>query len=143
MAKIVVTGIKEIDRKLKKLGPVVANKVVVSSMRKAMKPLAPKVAQAAPHESGRLAGSVKIKSGKRKQVKGVAIKTIIVYIARDKFKGGDPVETEKQAFYATIQEYGSRYQRGKGYMRKVYDANAAGAKATAIDDIRAGIFAAI
>lgn len=134
MAQIAITNIPEIDRALRRLGPKVANQVVMRAIRDAMKPMAPDIAREAPRgETGKLSQSVKVRVGRRSTKR----KEILVLYAKDDFGGdrwyatfqelgfgmGSRVKKSRyqNRYEERRQEYGTRRMRGNGFMRKVFD----------------------
>ncbi len=69
MATGVVTGIEELNAKLRQLRGPLAKKAIRKSSREALKPLAPKVARAAPQRTGRLSRATKVRALKRSRNK--------------------------------------------------------------------------
>lgn len=145
--KAIVTGIPEIDRKLRSLPTRVANKVVRQAMRAALRPLAAAAAREAPEGvTGDLERSIKVRSGKRSRS---AIRMGVV-VAEDNFRN-------RKKFYAAFEHLGHRVRVGRRtgpgrkkefgdskvppdpFMRRAYDSGADAAKATAEHRIRDGI----
>lgn len=115
--KLVITGAKEIDRRLHALGPKVARQVVVGAMREVMKEtIAPEVMADAPAgETGDLRRAVKVRAGQRSR------KGPTMYVLIDGASLGDK-------FYAAFRELGTRFMKGSHFMKRAYDGKAAGAK---------------
>lgn len=88
-----------------------------------MKIIKKEVAQNAPRDSGAIARSVKIKSGKRSR-KGMSIDVVI---GEGNFKG--------DTFYAAMVEYGTSKQVGQGYMRAAFDSKGEQAKKIVMGEI--------
>jgi HK97 gp10 family phage protein len=117
MGKLVVTGVKEIDRRLATLEPKVAKKHLRQAMRKGMRPIQSQVEGNAPAgESGDLAASVILRAGKRSRNK----MTMNVALGSRTFRG--------EKFYATFTEWGTSDQPAQGYMRRAFDTRGRGAR---------------
>lgn len=123
-ATVWVTGIPELDAKLRSLEPKLAKKIYRRSVRKAAKPVLDTARSLAPVESGDLKRSLKIRAMKRsrrnKHIVGVQVVT-----GKEWFKGDQ--------FYAAFIEFGAPGHKffGKGdaplepkpFMRPAHDAN--------------------
>ncbi|MEJ7636476.1 MAG: HK97-gp10 family putative phage morphogenesis protein [Singulisphaera sp.] len=128
MAKIVITGIAELDKKLRTLGPKVANKVVRQAMRKGDQAFKAAIEHNAPQgETGDLAGSVKVRAGKRSRT-GQSVEV-----------GLDEATFEGDRFYAGFQEYGTGDMEGDGFVHEAFDTKADGVKRDIERAIRDGI----
>ncbi len=127
MAKIVITGIKEIDRAFKQLEPKLARKVIRQSIRAALKPVASEVKADSPVATGLLRSAIKVRAGKRARNSI----SLVVIIGEGDFKG--------ETFYGAFQEYGTSRQPGKHYMRRAFDTKAEAARAQIEELIKAGI----
>jgi HK97 gp10 family phage protein len=128
MAKIVVTGDKQVDRALRALGPKVANGVVVKAMRKGMKRIKAEVEARAPDGStGDLESSVKLKAGTRSR----GAKTFQVFLSSLVFDG--------VKFYAAFVEFGTADQPPQPYMRGAFDTLAISVRDEVMAEIVAGV----
>ena len=114
MSKVVVTGISEIDNKLRSLPARVGKKVVTTAMKTAMKPEEQTARDLAPKKTGALARDVKIRTAKKSR----------------KYMGIDVrVERRGDRFYGWFQEtgwvvktkQGQKRIAGKHYMRQAYE----------------------
>ena len=131
MATYKITGIKELDRKLKDLPAKVAKKVLRQALRKGLKPVAAAVKAAAPVESGATKSAVKIKAGKR-STKRI---TISVTIGAGDYKGDQ--------FYAAFQEFGwsqnGVLHPGKHFMENAFKATSTTALSTTLAAVKSGL----
>jgi HK97 gp10 family phage protein len=126
--KPIVTGIKEIDRTLRRLEPKIAKKLIRQSMRAALKPVRAAVIASAPvGETGQLRKAVKLKAGPRR--KGVI--ELDVQIGAGSFKG--------ETYYGAMVELGTKKQQAQHYMREAFEKTAPAAKALGIELIGKGI----
>lgn len=110
MAKMTVTGIKELDRLFRQLPDKIGKKVARQSIRKALQPIKKAVEANAPRgETGHLSSSVKIRSAKKsRQSFGIDVR-----IGLDGWTG--------DGWYAAAQEYGTSEIEGSGFMRRAAD----------------------
>ena len=95
---IVLTGIKEIDAKLKQLEPRIAKKVIRQAMRKAMGPVksaVQEIERTGPMATGATAAAVKIRAGKSKKRGLIALQ---VRIGKGDYQGDQ--------YYAAFGEFG-------------------------------------
>lgn len=110
MAKMTVTGIKELDRLFRQLPDRIGKKVARASIRKALAPIKKAVEQNTPRgETGNLSSSVKIRSAKKSR-KSFGID---VRIGLDGWKG--------DGWYGPAQEFGTSEMEGTGFMRQAAD----------------------
>jgi HK97 gp10 family phage protein len=105
-AKVVITGIKELDRDLEKLGPALSKKVTRKGLRKAAKVLAKEVKAEAPKDTGELSKAVKVKSGKRSQL------LVSTYVA---------IIDEELGPIANHLEWGTEHNAANPFMRRTAD----------------------
>lgn len=125
MAKpVAITGVKAIDRRLRRLEPKVQRKYVRAAMRRAMKPVKAQVEIEAPRETGFLSQQVKIRA--RKGRRGTL--GINVQIGENDFQG--------DTYYAAFQELGTQYMDAKDFMGRSYAMRADEARRIALDDLR-------
>lgn len=120
---LTITGIKEIDRKLKGIPDKLAKKALRQSMRPAMKEVLKEAQQNAPVDSGDLKKSIKLKAGPRSK-KAI---TLDVAVGEGFFKG--------DTFYAGFVEFGTSKMPAKPFMRPAYDSKGQDAKNKVIQDI--------
>ena len=128
MPRIVVTGIRDIDRKLRALGPKVANRVVRRALRNAAKMVRAEVQANAPEGEARdLVRSVKVRAGKRSRNK------ISMQVGYDKSNFTNP------KFVPAFVEYGTSRQPAQGFMRRAYEGKQDAARRQVEAEIRRGV----
>jgi HK97 gp10 family phage protein len=128
VAKLIITGIAELDKKLRELGPKVGNKVVRTAMRNAAKTLKAGIEGRAPEgETGALSSSVKVRAGKRSRTS----QTVEVGLEDATFKG--------ERFYAAANEWGTSEMPGQHFVRGTLDAEGESVKKDIEREIRDGI----
>jgi HK97 gp10 family phage protein len=119
MAKIVVTGVKQIDRSLNALGPKVANKIATRSLRKIgklVKSKAQRNLEASPSiDTGALKRGIRVRAKKRtKDTQGVQIETT----AQERFSYGGSA----YAFGGMPLEFGTKHMPAEPFLRPaIYD----------------------
>lgn len=131
MPKIVVTGIPELDRALRRLGAKAANKVVRKALRAGAKDFAAAARSEAPvGETHRLVESIKVRAGRRSR-KAISVNVVI---GKDSFPG------ESYLYPAGVQ----LGEPGEGrppdpYMTRAFDGREAPVKRRLESDIARGI----
>jgi HK97 gp10 family phage protein len=145
MAEVLeITGIKELDRRLKALEPKVAKKVLRQAMRKGLKTMLSRARALAPEGQSReintKAGAVQHQGGLlRKRIKIVssrsrsAVRIAILLSTRDVLK---------DAYYGAFVDEGTRLQRAQKFMERAFTETGAQVRDTALQDIWAGVEAA-
>jgi len=126
--KFFVTGIKEIDRKLKDLEPKLAKKVIRREIRKSLKPIEAEARVLAPVGlTGRLSKAIRIKAGRsrRGQIK------LIVSIDRK--------DLPAEVFYGGFVNWGTKYMEPRLFLTRAYEHG----KEQAKNDIIAGVLKGI
>jgi HK97 gp10 family phage protein len=127
-AKIVVTGDRKIDRKLRALGPKVANKVVRKALRAGGKVFQAELQRNAPEgETGELKREIKVRAAKRSRKVGLGITVAVV-----------PLREHEDKFYAIFPELGTVDQPAQGYGRRSFDSQKDHVKRLVMDEIRRG-----
>lgn len=97
MAKVVLTGVPELDRRMKSLGLKLGKKIVRKAARRAIKPVQSAAQRRAPKDTGALRKSIKIRAMKRSRSNfGVVVTTGAS--AGNAFSGDQ--------FYGAFQEFG-------------------------------------
>lgn len=125
--RIVVTGVKDIDRRLKLLTPALQKKVVRQAVRKSLKPVAAAVKAEAPVRTGATKAAVKVRARKSRKRDEIALE---VRIGEGDFKG--------EQFYAAFNQFGTSRQPANPFMTRAFQRTAKSARAEAIAAIRAG-----
>jgi HK97 gp10 family phage protein len=133
---VVVTGIKELDRKLKKLAVNVQRKIARQAARAGMKIIAAEARAQVPVVSGLTKSSIKVRATKKKRRGDIGIdvrvtsKTEGLVIRPPK---GRPV------FYPSTVEYGDRDHPPNPFMRRVFQAKGPEAQKVTMQAIRDGV----
>lgn len=135
MPKIVVTGIREIDRKLRQLGPKLANKIARQALRKGAKRFAGAAKAEAPVGQGPLRAGIKARAGKRSR-KAISVNVVL---GADQFPAA--VARSRGFLYPAGVELG---EPGEGrepdpFMERAFDGNENGVRTQLEKDIRDGI----
>ncbi len=132
---VVITGIQDIDRKLKTLEPRLQKKVLRQSMRAGMKIIQSEMMAQAPVDTGLMRSKVEVRALKSKGRHKIAIEARIG--ADEKFvvitKSG------KRYFYPAAVEYGTRDLIANPFGRRAYEAKADVARAKTVFDIKVGV----
>jgi HK97 gp10 family phage protein len=126
--RVVLIGVKELDRLLKGLEPRVARKVIRQAMRRALRPVMAAVQRNAPVDTGTLKAAIKLRAARARKRGQIILE---VRIGEGDFKG--------KQFYAAMVEYGTSKQPAQGFMRRAFDATGDAAKRQALGAIMAGI----
>jgi HK97 gp10 family phage protein len=116
---IQITGIKDIDKKLTKLGAKVTKKILRKAMRPVMKEVQKTAKSLVPVDTGNLKKGIKVRSAKRSRK----------YIGLD-------VRTDDDNFIAKFVEYGTENQSPQPFMRPAFDQHEKPGKEKAMDTIR-------
>ena len=128
---LVVTGIRSIDRRLKRLLPAVQKKVVRQAMRAGLKVIASLVKAEAPADTGEMRRNVKVRALKSRRRGSIGLECRIKAVdALKRTSAG----TGKTVFYGAIQEY-----RFNDFMKRAFVAKGRLARQVMIDGIRSGI----
>ena len=132
--RIIVTGVADIDRKLRRLPGVLGRKVLVRSMRNGMKIVKSEAETQVPVDSGLTKENIKLRALKRKRTRiGLEVRV-----------GTAPglVKTSaagKRTFYPAVVEYGAKGRQANPFMRRSYVAAGTPARDTTIHDIKVGL----
>ena len=109
--RFTLTGVKEIDKKLKKIGPKISKKIVRKAMRPATKVVRDEAKANCPVDSGTLRQSIKVRAGKRSRQK---IELLVTTSGTDNLFTGS-------AYYGGMVEWGTAHQTAQPFMRPAYD----------------------
>jgi HK97 gp10 family phage protein len=123
-----ITGVKEIRRAYRELPKRLANKVIRGAIRKALKPVAARVKQLTPRDTGTLAAATKVRA-RAKRKRGVIALDVIQ--GEGSFKGA--------TFYGGFQNFGTKKLEGKHYVERAFDETKDAATAQVSSEISAGI----
>lgn len=134
MAKaVVITGVKQIDRRLKNLEPKIQRKVIRQSMRKGMKPVLALAREIAPELTGLMKSNIKLRAGKRKRGR------ISIEVRVDSAEGlTKTTSSGEKVFYPAVVEWGDKDTPPHPFMRPAYDQGGPTAKNTAMHEILEG-----
>jgi len=127
---LIVTGIPEIDRRLKMLPGRIQKKVLRQSMRKGMKVMASEVKRQVPFASGLTRKNVKVRAVKKRKRGQIEIEVKI---------SGDPglyrtMKSGEKVFYPAIVEY-----KHNPFMRRSFTARGEAARQVTIAAIAQGV----
>jgi HK97 gp10 family phage protein len=134
--KIILTGVKDIDRKLKKLAdPKTTNRIVRDAMRKAMTPMKAQAKLNCPKDTGAMSRSYKFKATTNK--KGAKL---VIRIDGKSVQKLNPKAKGKSAYiYPAAVEFGTDDRLPAAPMRKAFDEGKNKARDVCLETIRAGI----
>jgi len=137
---IIITGIPQIDRRLKQLEPKIQKKVIRKSMRDGMKLVATEVKGQVPIETGLTKSNVLTRAVKKKKRGSIEIEVRIAggNTGLVKTYGGD-----KRAFYPAIVEYGRQGVAPNPFMRRSFAAKGEAARQVTIQSILTGVEEAV
>ena len=135
---VIVTGIKDIDRRLRTLPGRVQKKVTRKAMRDGLKIMAAEVKKQAPVDTGLTQRNIKVKATRRKKRGSVELEVTISgkdsgLIKTPKTGGGKPV------FYPAVVEYGREGVEPNPFMRRAYENKAAAARDETMRSLRNGV----
>ncbi len=131
---VVVTGIKEIDRKLKRLEPKVQKKVLRQSMRAGLKIVQTEMKSQAPVDRGITRKSVKVRALKRSRKRiGMEVRVGANPDLIAHWASGEPF------FYPAGIEYGDKDHQPNPFGRRAYTAKGEAAKNKTMIDMRDGV----
>lgn len=126
--RVLVTGIKSVDRKLAALGPKVANGVVRKAIREGAKEFAADLKLYEPEGPTKaLKRSIIVRAGKRSR-KGYTMQV-----------GYDMGKFKAKKWHATFSEWGTHKMRGDHAMLRAYDVNKGRIGRGIVRRIKAGI----
>lgn len=124
---IIITGVPEIDRKLRTLEPRLQKKVVRQAMRAGMKLVESAARALAPRDSGQLAAGIKTRAARARR----GTITIEVRVGEGDFKG--------ETFYGGFQEYGTKHQPAHAFMKPAFETKGEAARDATLSELLAGI----
>jgi len=135
--KVVVTGIKSIDKRLRAFPLKLQKKVIRTAMRDGMKLMAEHVRQLAPVLTGTLRSNVVVRAGFKSRTRRGAITMDARIDANDETKRTS-AKTGKTVFYPAIVEY-----KFDDYMLRAFKRFGDAVRRLTIERIRAGIDRAV
>lgn len=127
-SKLVITGLKEVDRLLAGLEPKLAKKHIRGGMRKGMKLVRDAAKANAPVRTGKLKKAIKVRAGKARKRKQIVIE---VRVGEGDFKGA--------TFYGAFQEFGTKRLEAREYMDNAFQSRGEAARQAIIAAIKAGV----
>ncbi|QDV34011.1 HK97-gp10 family putative phage morphogenesis protein [Tautonia plasticadhaerens] len=137
--RVVVTGHKAIDRKLRKLEPKIQRKLARKATREGLRPILDEVIASAPEDTGFLRDHVKLRAVRKKRRGEIALHVIIPSIP---FKAafGDSKTPKANGskttyFYPSIIEYGSRDRPPDPWVRRAFERLQGKGRQTMIDEL--------
>jgi HK97 gp10 family phage protein len=122
-----IEGVEKLIHALSGLPDKVSKVIVKKAIREAMKPVAAKVRELAPKDTGAPKQSVKVRATKRKRGR----LGVVVSISSGHFKGDQ--------YYGSFQEFGTTKMEGKHFMKEAAKLTRQAAAQRAIDLITQGI----
>jgi HK97 gp10 family phage protein len=125
-----ITGLNEIKRAYRELPKTVANKVVRQAVRKAVKPIAAKVKELTPRDTGRLAKATKVRARKGRKRGTIAI-DVVQEQAGNSFKDA--------VFHGGFVNYGTKKMTGRHYFERAFDETKDRAASDVESEVAAGI----
>jgi HK97 gp10 family phage protein len=128
---IVITGLKQVDKRLRTLEPRVQKKVIRQAMRKGLKVLAAAVKAEAPVLTGTMRDNVKVRAVKSRRRGSIQLEVRIE--ANDETKHTSP-KTGKTVFYAAVVQYGP-----DPFMERAFDSAGERARQVALKALLGGI----
>jgi HK97 gp10 family phage protein len=123
---VIVTGVREIDRKLRRLEYKVQRKIVVDAMKRGLTPLLNEVKANAPVDTGAMRENIKIRAGKGR--KGLVKREVRV---GDKQMGAD--------FHAQHVEFGTENAPPHPFMGPAFESHGPDARDRVEREILAGV----
>jgi HK97 gp10 family phage protein len=123
-----ITGVRELQRAYRELPKRLANKVIRQAVRKALKPVATRVKELTPKDTGLLAKGTKVRARAKKR-RGVIALDVIQ--GEGSFKG--------QTFYGGSQNFGTKKLSALGYFERAFDDTKEAAAAQVSSEIAGGI----
>lgn len=138
---VVITGIREIDRRLKRLEPAVQKKILRKAIRSGLKLVAEEVKARAPVDKGALRKGIKVRACRRR--KRGAIELEVRIAATDETKRTSK-KSGKTVFYPAIVEYG-RNDKLSGsvppnpFMRQAFEARGEAARQVTLAALLRGV----
>lgn len=120
---VILTGVKEIDRKLKTLEPKLQKKVLRKAMRAGMKGIQQEIKARMPKDSGETARGVKTRAGKNQKRGSISIE----------------VRSQDDNYIAKWLEFGTSKMAARPTFRPVFDEKGDEARAKTEREILKGI----
>lgn len=132
---VVVTGIKEIDRRLRKLQPARQKAALRSAMRSGLKIVASATKAEAPVWTGTMKKNIKVRAaGKRRRG---TIELEVRVASNDETKR--TTKKGQTVFYPAVVEYGKKGTPPNPFMRRAFEATGERARKTTLAALRANV----
>lgn len=129
-AGIVITGIKDVDKRLKRLEPKIQKKVIRQAMRGGLKTLAALLRSEAPVDTGATKAGIKVRAVKSRRRGTIAMEVRIQESPETKRTSGKTGET---VWYPAILEHLTHW------MARVFDNHGERVRQETLDRLRKGI----
>ena len=136
MAKIILTGVKELDAKLRNLSTAMGNKIVRSALRHGGKHLLAKTKDATPVDTGKLQKGLKLKALKRSRNRS----GVMVVTPTREYLGIDPKD---KGYYPAAVEYGTENKPANSYLRATKSRETGAVVAIFRKEVAAGVQEAV
>jgi len=127
---LIITGIKDIDRRLRTLEPRIQKKVVRQAMRRGMKLMADAVRSRVPIYTGLSRKAVKVRAVKKRKRSSIMIEVAL----SSKIMGTVKPSPKGAVFYPAVVEY-----KKHPFMRPAFQAKGEATRQYIINDLRFGI----
>ncbi len=137
---VVITGIREIDRRLRSLEPRLQKRVLRQAMRKGLKILAAEVKAQAPVDTGMTRSKVQVRAVKSRRRGSIELEVRIAAV--DELKKTS-AKSGQQVFYPAIIEYGRDGVPPDPFVRRAFESKGGAARQVTIESLKAGIEAEI
>lgn len=112
--QISLTGSKELDAALKAFTPAVQKQILRKATRAVSKPVMQQARAWAPHDTGALEKSIKVRALKRSRRNKDIVGTRVVTSGGDSLFQGDQ-------YYGGFQEFGTKYMEANPFMQPAMD----------------------
>lgn len=133
---LVITGVRAIDRRLRRLAPAVQKKIVRKAMRDGLKIVAAEVKSQAPVDTGTTRSNVKVRAVKRRRRGSIELEVRIA--ATDETKRTSAT-TGKTVFYPAVVEYGHEGVPPDPFMRGAFEARGEEARQVTLGALLRGV----
>jgi HK97 gp10 family phage protein len=132
---MVITGIRNIDRKLKRLEPRLGKKILRQALRAGLKIIQAEVKAQVPVKTGATRKAVQVRAVKRRKRGGIELECRIAASSELKRES----TTGKTVFYPAIVQYGRKGVPPDPFMTRAYQAKGEVAKQTIISVMKSKI----
>jgi HK97 gp10 family phage protein len=139
-SEIVVTGIKELDKKLRQLEPKIQRKVTRQSMRAGLKVVATEMRSQIPVDSGTARSLIQVRAIKKRKRKRIAMECRVRGVRGQTIKQSG---SGRPAFYPAIVEYGRMGVAPNAFGRRTFAAKGEPARNVTIHKLFDGTMAEV